>query len=167
MKRSIQVILVICLLSIVPISTYAEQSTSSTGKHESDLAQVYGAIQAVKYMKEICADNLPKYIKQNETAYQKWRVKYKTFLQEIERHFSKMLWREAGRDPEKHMLILDKYDKILLGYKKGLANLMRNDGEKGIHNTCKIYPVYLTTDRTNLEYFYSEQLVTIRRGTSK
>jgi len=146
---------------------YSEQSTSSTGKYNSDLGQVYGAIQATKFMKEICSDKVPKLIEQNETAYQKWRVKYKAFLQEIERHYSRMLWNEAGGNPEKHMQVMNKYDNDLQGYKTGLARLMQNDGDKVFFQTCAIYPVYLTTERMNLEYFYAEQVQTIRRKNVK
>ena len=166
MSYPTQKVLLICLFVLISATLHAEQSTDSTGQYEMDLGQVYGAIKAVKYMKEICADSFPEFIHQNEGAYQKWRGKYKLFLQEIEKHFSALLWRESGGDPEKHMELLNNYDNALLGYKKGLSTQMHNDGKKVFRGTCKIYPVYLTTDQTNLEYFYTEQVGIIRKGST-
>jgi len=164
MKHRYLVNIAFLILTLATTSAFGEQSTGSTGNYEMDLGQVYGAIKAVKAMEEICGNAYPEYIKKNEVAYQEWRAKYKPFLQEMERHFTAYAWREAGGDTQRHMEVLRKLDDGFKGYKKGLEAEMRSEGEEAFRNKCQIYPIYLMTDRLNLEHFYAEQVSTIRKG---
>ena len=156
---------IVAIVSATIVS--GEQSTESTGNYEMDLGQVYGAINAVKFAKEICAEAYPDYIEKNEVAYQKWRTQYKTFLQEMQQHFLVMTYREAGEDPQRQVEVLRKVDDKLEGMKKGLKDMMRSKGENSFRSMCQTYPVYLTTDSTNIEYFYADQVSTIRKGLKK
>ena len=47
-----RMILFICCFAVSSLAC-SEQSTNSTGDYAIDLGQLYGAIQSVKYMKEI------------------------------------------------------------------------------------------------------------------
>ena len=47
------------LAFLVSPHAWGEQSTDSTGDYAMDLGQVYGAAQAVKFMKEICNESFP------------------------------------------------------------------------------------------------------------
>lgn len=155
------------ILALLSTATLGQRSTDSTGDYAMDLGQVYGAIQAVKFMRDICAEAFPDHIQANAAAYEKWRVRYKPFLQEMERHFSASMWREAKGDPQQHMLLLRRTDDMFMQYREGLKQQMTSDGPAKFRGQCRIYPTYLTTDRTNLEYYYTEQVATIRAGDQK
>jgi hypothetical protein len=144
-----------------------EQSTDSTGEYAIDLGQVYGAAQSVKFMKEICNEAFPAFTKANDSAYQKWRARYLPFLQELEKHWTAFAWQEAEADPKRHTEFLTHIAEHFDQYKQGLKKQMECDGPEAFRKQCELYPVYLTKDRTNLEYFYAEQVATVRRGPEK
>ena len=148
-------------------AAYSEQSSDSTGDYAMDLGQVYGAIQAVKFMKEICSDSFAGLSKTSEVAYQAWRKRHLPFLQEVEKHWSSAAWREAKGDPLKHMEFLNKMGTSFDQYKQGLRQQLSADGSDAFAKQCGAYGRYLTTDRTNIEYFYAEQVITMRRGAEK
>lgn len=152
------------LLSTV---AFGEQSTDSTGDYAMDLGQVYGAVQALKFMKEICSEAFPAQSQSNELAYAKWRSRFLPFLQEVEKHWSAAAWREAKGDPKQHVDFLNKIANYFDQYKEGLRKQMSSDGLQPFQKQCGLYPTYLTTDRTNLEYFYAEQVTTLRKGPEK
>lgn len=153
-----------CLLATVAL---ADQSTDSTGDYAMDLGQIYGGVRAVKYMEDICSEAFPATTKTNEVAYKQWRERFLPFLQEVEKHWGAMAWKEAKGDPQRHTEVLTKLEKSFEGYKKGLKSQMASDGQDAFRKQCELYPQYLRTDQTNLEYFYAEQVNTMRKGQLK
>jgi hypothetical protein len=134
-------IAIVLLLAALPVSSMAEQqSTASTGDYAMDLGQVYGAIEAVKFTKDICDKAFPDYIQANGAAYQRWRARFKPFLQEMEKHYTASMWREAKGDPQKHMALLKEMDDIFMQYREGLKKQMMSDGPEVFRKQCGIYP---------------------------
>lgn len=157
----------ITLLMIMSVPANGEQSTSSTGQYNIDLNRVYGAMKGIIYMKEICANSYPIFKNQNEVSYKLWRSKYIDFIQEIEGYFTERTWEQSGNDPQKHMGVLNTYNVAMDEYKKAMKAQMQNSGETNFRKTCEVYPNYLSNNRTDLEYFYAEQVKTIRQGVVK
>jgi hypothetical protein len=145
-------------------SANAEQSTDSSGDYFMDLGQVYGGAQSIKHYRDICADAFPVFHQQNEKAYSAWRSKYLGFLQEIEKHWTAMAWRESKGDAAKYSDALAKMATVFDQYKEALRKQLSGNGSEQFQKACSLYPQYISGDRGNLEYFYAEQVVTIRKG---
>jgi hypothetical protein len=142
-------------------------STNSSGNYAMDLGQVYGAIRSAQFMGEICTESFPDQVQSNASAFKQWRANYLPFMQEIERHFSTMAWRESGGDPQKHVKVLVDAEKALDRYRLALKSQMTADGQESFLGQCKLYPTYLASDRMNLEHYYAEQVAVVRKGPSK
>jgi hypothetical protein len=146
-------------------AVHAEKSDQSTGQISIDLGTVYGALEGIKHIRDICSDDFPKLRTENENAYTLWRQKYLPFLQEIERHWSAFAETQTnGGEPKKlyefRVAVGDQMNKI----KASQRDHMIRSGHEQFERVCQAYPRYLKTDRANLEYFYSEQVETIRRA---
>jgi hypothetical protein len=148
----------------ISTSASAEQSTDSSGDYFMDLGQVYGGGQSIKQYRDICADAFPVFHQQNEKAYIAWRSKYLVFLQEIEKHWTAMAWRESKGDAAKYSDFLAKTSGMFDRYKDVLRKQLSSDGSEQFRKTCALYPQYLASARANLEYFYAEQVITVRKG---
>lgn len=150
-------------------STYAqdERSVTSSGDYAMDLGQVYGAIRGAKFMGEICSDSFPEQRQSNAAAFARWRTRFLPFMQEMEKHFSALAWRESGGDPQKHVKFLADAEKTFDGYRIALESQMTADGPDVFAEQCKLYPAYLASDRMNLESYYAEQVAVIRKGQTK
>ncbi len=156
------------VIALLAISSSAmaqdEYSTDSSGNYAMDLGQVYGAIRSVKSMGEICTESFPDQEQTNTAAYKQWRAAYLPFIQEMEHHFSTMVWKESGGTPKKHVQLLIEADKSFEQYRAVLKSQMSADGNEAFHNLCNAYPVYLASKRMDLEHYYAEQVAVVRKG---
>jgi hypothetical protein len=150
-------------------SAYAqdEQSITSSGDYAMDLGQVYGAIRSAKFIGEICSESFSDQRQSNAAAFAQWRTRYLPFMQEMEKHFSAMAWRESGGDPQKHVTFLADAESSFDGYRLALKSQMTADGPDAFASQCKLYPTYLASDRMDLERYYSEQVAVIRKGPAQ
>jgi hypothetical protein len=144
-----------------------ERSMTSSGDYAMDLGQVYGAIRSAKFMDEICSESFPDQREFNAEALAQWRARHLPFIQEIEKHFSVLAWKESGGDPQKHVKFLADTEKAFDGYRAALKSQMTAEGPDTFADQCKLYPTYLATDRMDLERYYAEQVVVIRKGASR
>ena len=165
-EHSMRTILFACCLTV---STFAwgERSTSSTGNYENDLGQIYGAIQGVRFMNEICSQAFPELAVSNEMAFQSWRKRYLPFLQEVNRHWAALIERETNGDPSKHKEFSRYEENYLDQLRQSLRAQMSSSGSDLFFETCSGYPRYLTTERRDIEHFFAEQVTTMRRGPAK
>ena len=152
------------VLALVALTAFAEKSSDSTGDYYMDFGQVYGAAVAVQQYRDICSEAFPDVQKANAAAYSAWRTKHLKFLQEMEKHKTAMAWKEAKGDEKKYVESLAKMSSSFDRYKDALREQLKAYGPDGFRRICMGYPEYLQTDRGNLEYFYAEQVVTVRRG---
>ncbi len=144
-----------------------EHSITSSGDYAMDLGQVYGAIRSAKFMGEICSESFPDQSQSNPAAFAEWRTRYLPFMQEIEKHFSVMAWRESGGEPQKHVKFLADAENSFDGYRVALKAQMAKDGPDAFASQCKLYPTYLASDRMDLEHYYAEQVAVIRKGPAQ
>ncbi|MBC7750976.1 MAG: hypothetical protein H7Z73_04545 [Candidatus Saccharibacteria bacterium] len=158
-------ILVVGLLAAT--LTWGEQSTNSSGEYSMDLGQVYGAIQGIKSTNEICNESFPLLKKQNDAAFQNWRKQYLPFLQEIEKYWTAAAWKITNGDQQKYLEFLTKFNASSVQYKNSLRAYLSANGSDSLSKQCSYYSEYLTTERANFEYYYAEQVNTIRGGLVK
>ena len=144
-----------------------DYSTDSSGDYAMDLGQVYGAIRSVKFMGEICTESFPDQAQTNAATYKQWRVTYLPFIQEMERHFSAMAWKESGGVPQKHVQFLVDVDKTFEQYRAALKSQMSADGDEAFKSQCNVYSAYLSSERMDLEHYYAEQVAVVRKGHAK
>lgn len=154
------------LLLVLLIAPYAnaEQSTDSTGDYFMDFGQVYGATVALQQYRDICAESFRDLRRPNADAYVAWRAKHLKFLQELEKHRTVMAWKEAKGDEKKYVEALSKINASFDKYKDALRDQLKSGGADSFRRVCAQYPQYLQADRGNLEYFYAEQVATMRKG---
>lgn len=150
-------------LALVCASVCAqEQSTNSSGDYMEDLGQVYGGIRSIKNLGEICTSHFPQEREANTEAYLSWRKKYLSFLQEIEKYRTALVWKEFGGDQTKYVNTLQAMDASLDKYKDSLEQQLMSGGSDKFAAECRLYPTYLQTPRTDLEHYYLEQVQTVR-----
>ncbi len=142
----------IILAAFFSTSVSSQQSQDSTGDYAMDLGQVYGAVRAVGYMKDICNEAFPELAPANSEAQREWRAKYLTLLQELEKHWESFAWQEAKGNPTDHMKFISNMEDTFDQYKIGLDTELRSDGPEIFRAICENYPKYLTTERTNLDF---------------
>lgn len=150
-------------LALVGASVCAqEQSTNSSGDYVEDLGQVYGGIRSIKDLGEICTSHFPQEREANTDAYRSWRKRYLPFLQEIEKDWTALAWKESGGNQGKYVNTLQAMDASLDKYKDSLEQQLMSGGAEQFAAACRLYPKYLQTPRTDLEHYYQEQVQTIR-----
>ena len=147
------------ILFTFTISSYASQSTGSTGNHEKDLAHIYGAILSIKHTVEICNDRFPNLAPQNNDAYQDWSANYKPFLQEIDKYISQLQIKHADNNHEKYLKLRNKYESRL---KQSLAHKMNKSGTDKFIRKCKAIPSFLASKQANFEHSFAEKIPLIR-----
>jgi hypothetical protein len=155
---------IVILALLFAIATAMAQSTDSSGDYYMDFGQVYGGAVAMQQYRDICAEEFPEVRDKNSNAYSQWRAKYLKFLQELEKHRTAMAWKEAKGDERKHVEILTKMNASFERYKGALREQLKSGAGDNFSRACTLYPQYLQSDRGNLEYFYAEQVATIRKG---
>ncbi len=160
-------VLMLALACCGSVHAQDDQSVTSSGDYAMDLGQVYGAIRSAKFMGEICSESFPDQRQSNAAAFAQWRKRYLPFMQEMEKHFSAMAWRESGGDPQKHVQFLADAESSFNGYRMALKSQMTSDGPDAFAGQCELYPTYLASDRMDLEHYYAEQVAVIRKGPSQ
>ncbi|SET05655.1 hypothetical protein SAMN05216326_11091 [Nitrosomonas marina] len=149
----------ICLLifMILPSFGFAD-IRSATGKPLLDFYTVYGAIDSVKIINELCNIEFPEYKKQNDLAYSLWRSQYKDFIYKIEQYNHEIVKKTSKGDEAlyaKQMLdTAISYDNN----KKTMHNMFSDFGENTYRQTCFNYPTYTESEKADFPNYYKEHL---------
>jgi hypothetical protein len=145
----------------------AQQLGNSSGNFETDLGEIYGAAQAVRITKDICAQEFPNQRPGLEASYVQWRAKYLSFLQEVEHVYIRTNISLSGGDPTQ-LLNLDKMMAKGLGeFKVSQRRDMAEGGRKLFEARCLRYDTLSKSQNWNLESSMAEQVATMRRGPIK
>lgn len=153
----------LALVLAVPLVN-AQQANNSTGDYATDLGHVYGAMQALRYGKEICSEFFPNYNRANEVAYTQWRKQYLSFIQEIQKRMVDLI--ASDSDPASQLRSKKAFDEHMAGLKNGMREEARSDMGT-FEKYCRLYPKYLAHRKQDLERYYSEQVIVIRKGFAK
>ncbi|HXC37548.1 MAG TPA: hypothetical protein VN667_01265 [Burkholderiales bacterium] len=141
----------------------ARQSEEAPRDYPSVLLEVYGAMQGVRGVKEICNEGFPEFRAQNEAAHAKWLEDYKDVRLEVVRRVDSLVDSEAGGDARKKAAIRDDLRKEYTELKKGLREQYQGYGQERFRAACQQYPQMTAGDSVNIPKVYETQLGIIRR----
>jgi hypothetical protein len=142
----------------------SQQLNNSSGNYDVSLGQVYGAIRAVKRIKDICNEDFPQQREKNERAYAEWRSKRLSFLQEMERHLTRSMWLLSKGDPELAAENEATLQKNLAAFKENQRQIMSSGGREVYESQCGNYETLIRSQQWDIEKSFAEQVATIRRG---
>jgi len=141
----------------------ARQSEEAPRDYPSVLLEVYGAMQGVRGVKEICNEAFPEFREQNEAAHAKWLEDYKTVRLEVVRRVDSLVDNEAGGNARQKAAIRDDLRKEYSELKKGLREQYQGYGQERFRTACQQYPQMTAGDSVNIPKVYETQLGIIRQ----
>ncbi len=115
-------------------------------------------------LEEVCSKDFPKTREPTQRAYQQWRKQYLPFIEEMEKHFSAAALPDGKNDPKQQAAILTTMEKSFDGQRDRLRQQLVSQGPDALRKTCETYPLFLQSPRMNLQSYFAEQVVTVRRG---
>lgn len=150
---------VICLFTFLVLPSFVFADIRSvTGKPLLDFYTVYGAIDSVKIINELCDIEFPEYKKQNDIAYSLWRSRYKEFIYKIEKYNHEIVKKTSkGNEASYAKQMLDTahtYEKN----KEFMNQMFLDYGETVYRQTCSNYPAYTESEKTDFPNYYKEHL---------
>lgn len=150
---------IICLLALVisPSLAFAD-IRSATGKPLLDFYTVYGAIDSVRIINELCNTKFPEYKKQNDRAYSLWRSRNKEFIYKIEQYNHAIVTKiSKGNDVSYRKQMLETaqtYDQN----KVAMHQMFSDYGETTYRATCSAYREYTESEKADFPNYYKEHM---------
>ncbi len=152
---------VICLLALVTLPSLAfADIRSATGKPLLDFYTVYGAIDSVRIINELCNTKFPEYKKQNDRAYSLWRSRNKDFIYKIEQYNHAIVTKTSkGNEASYSKQML----KTALAYEENKVTMhetFSNFGEKAYRAMCSAthYKEYTESEKADFPNYYKEHI---------
>ena len=97
------------IISIAALSPLANADIrSATGKPLLDFYTVYGAVDSVRIINELCNTKFPEYKKRNDAAYSLWRTRNKDFIYKIEQYNHAIVTKTSKENDVSCILLLYK-----------------------------------------------------------
>jgi len=131
---------------------------SATGKPLLDFYTVYGAIDSVKIINELCNTNFPAYKGQTDRAYNLWRSRHKEFIYKIEQYSHALVTKTSkGNEDAYRKQMID----ILLIYERNKVAMHKTFSDFGgtaYSATCSSYPEYLESEKADIPNYYKEHI---------
>ena len=137
----------------------AQQGPRSTGEYYRDLAVIFGIIDAVGNIADICSEEFPETEENNEKDYQLWRTRHLDLLEEVERHRTKIL---------EHPVLGAQYKREVqnrnLTFKTNQRRALAADGTATFRARCSAYGDMTSLPQWDLETSFAGHIATMRRG---
>lgn len=127
-----------------------------------DIAFMYGDIQQVSVIEELCSEQFPSTMGQNMAAVKGWKERNKKLIAEIEGRFADNLVAMSNGDPERHGKLLAHFNKSHEDAKKKLKEMLISGGATNFRKQCEGYPKYLDGPEMNMESSRKDILQAIR-----
>ena len=131
---------------------------SATGKPLLDFYTVYGAIDSVKILCELCNKRYPEYKKQNDKAYDDWRARNLNFIYKVEQYNDEIMTKATlknGKSYEKQVLDnLRQYEQSTIE----IHQMFLDYGEQVYRETCLSYPEYTKSEKADFPNYYKEHI---------
>lgn len=142
-----------------PLAVHAEAD-----QYSADLAGLYGEIQQVQAMRDICARDFPAYSPANSAAVEDWRARNSAVVVEIESRWQRWLEQKAAGSPNRRES-LDAWSKNLYeSTKRDFYIHLKKDGDRAYQARCESFPQYLLgAKRMQLGVAFSDVLQRIRQ----
>ena len=137
-------------------------SAQQADAYAADLSRVYEATQFIQAVKEGCDTAEPGSRSPNENAYNAWRKRHQSLLDELERRFTAMI-RRASTDEKDYAKNVGKYAGEVLEHLEQMKKEFLAQGPQEVARQCREFPGYLKSRDADLRKRYAGELKTIRR----
>jgi hypothetical protein len=142
----------------------AQPSQDAPRDYASVLLEVYGAMQGVRGVKEICNEAYPEFHAANEAAHAKWLEDYKTVRLEVVHRVDALVDAEAHGDSHRKLALRNDLRKEYAELKDGLREQYQGYGAERFKSMCSQYPQMTLGEAVNIPKVYRAELDIIRKG---
>ena len=137
-------------------------AAQTDGTYAADLSRVYAATQFIQARKDGCDSAEPGTRKANDAAYDAWRKKHQSLLDELERRFLAMI-RRVSTDQKDYSKNVGKYAGEALQNLEELKRIFLSQPQPDIARQCQEFPAYLKSKDADLSKRYAAELKSVRR----
>lgn len=137
----------------------AQQGPRSTGQYYRDLGVIFGVIDAVRDIADICSEEFPETQEEIEKHYQSWRTRHLALLEEVERHRTQILEHPVLGAQYK----LDVHNRNLT-FKTNQRRALAAGGAATFRANCNKYGEMSSLPQWDLEGSFAGHIATMRRG---
>ena len=157
--------ILLAVLLVVPGAASAQVPEPLTREYVLKLANVYGEIRSIAFVRDICAAEHPGLAAANEAAFQAWRSKRHAFLEEMEQRWAAAVERLARGQPPGRADFADQFEARLQAGKADVGQRMKARGPEEFRRSCEAgYSELLLNERADLERRFAPLVATIRNG---
>lgn len=150
---------ILCLLALVISSSLAfADIRSATGKPLLDFYTVYGAIDSVKIIDELCNTKFKEYKKQNDLSYSLWRTRHKEFIYKIEQYNHAIVKKSSKGNEALYRKQMIETAQTYEQNKKSIHQMFLDYGEATYRATCSAYPEYTKSEKADFPNYYKEHV---------
>lgn len=150
---------VACLLVLVSFTPIAMADIrSATGKPLLDFYTVYGAIDSVRIINELCSRYYPEYKEENDRAYSSWRSKNKDFIYKVEQYNHAIVTKKSKANEASYRKEILKAAQIYEENKVAMHKMFSDYGEAVYRSTCAVYPDYTISEKADYPVYYKEHM---------
>lgn len=150
---------VICLLALVILPSLAfADIRSATGKPLLDFYTVYGAIDSVRIINELCNTKFPEYKKQNDRAYSLWRSRNKEFIYKIEQYNHAIVTTTSKGNEASYRKQMLETAQTYEQNRVAMHQMFSDYGETIYHATCLAYREYTKSEKADFPNYYKEHM---------
>lgn len=153
-KSKIAFLLALTVLSPIAIADIR----SATGKPLLDFYTVYGAIDSVRIINELCNTNFPQYKKQNNLAYSLWRSRYKEFIYKVEQYNHAIVTKTSKGNEASYRKQMVEAAQTYEENKAAMHKMFSDYGETIYRATCSAYPEYTESEKSDFPNHYKEHM---------
>ena len=150
---------IICILALVisPSLAFAD-IRSATGKPLLDFYTVYGAIDSVRIINELCNTKFPEYKTQNDRAYSLWRSQYKEFIHKIEQYNHAIVTKTSKGNEASYRKQMLETAQTYEQNKIAMHQMFSDYGETTYRATCAAYREYTGSQKADFPNYYKEHM---------
>jgi hypothetical protein len=131
---------------------------SATGKPLLDFYTVYGAIDSVKIIGEVCNAKFPEYKNENDRAYNLWRSRNKEFMYRVEQYNHAIVKKTSKGNEASYRKQMIETPLIYEQNKAAMHQMFSGLGETAYRATCSSYQEYTESEKADFPNYYKEHM---------
>jgi hypothetical protein len=159
MPRLLKQSKVACLLALMALPPLAiADIRSATGKPLLDFYTVYGAIDSVRIINELCNMKFPEYKKKNDRAYSLWRSQNKDFIYKVEQYNHAIVTKTSKGNEASYRKQMLETAQAYEQNKSAMHKMFSDYGETAYRATCSAYREYTESEKADFPNYYKEHM---------
>lgn len=159
MRINLALTKILCLVTFSILSSSAiADIRSATGKPLLDFYTVYGAIDSVKIIGELCNAKFLEYKKQNDRAYNLWRSRNKEFIYRVEQYNHEIVTKTSKGNEASYRKQMIETTLIYEQNKAAMHQMFSGLGETAYRATCSSYQEYTESEKADFPNYYKEHM---------